>query len=153
MLKIILTGTGLTALTIAIHAIGISLMMKFMIRKYTGHNGLWRPHERNTVFVMTATTLLSLHLLESLFWAGNYLLLHDIEHITNVESAVYFSLVTFTTLGYGDITLSPGLRLLSGIEAMNGIFLFGWSTAMFFAIVQRTWARPSSQSSTDEQSS
>lgn len=47
--------------------------------------------------------------------------------------------VTFTTLGYGDIVLGPEWRLLSGIEAINGIVLFGWSTAFLFAIVQRSW--------------
>ena len=55
------------------------------------------------------------------------------------EAAIYFSFVTFTTLGYGDLTLSDGWRLLSGIEALNGILLDGWSTAVLFAVVQRIW--------------
>ena len=55
------------------------------------------------------------------------------------ETALYFSFVTFTTLGYGDITLSEGWRLLSGIEALNGLLLVGWTTALLFAIVQRGW--------------
>ena len=56
------------------------------------------------------------------------------------EEAVYFSFVTFTTVGFGDVVLTPGVRLLSGIEALNGIILVGWSTALLFAVVQRTMA-------------
>jgi choline-glycine betaine transporter len=59
--------------------------------------------------------------------------------ICSIEEAVYFSFVTFTTLGYGDITLSEGFRVLSGIQALNGIILVGWSTAMIFSVVQHVW--------------
>jgi len=140
MVKIILIGFGLVTATIAIHSVGIFGLMRFLLRKFTGRNGLWRPGERGMVFVVTAITLLALHFLEIILWATNFLVLHHIENITDLETAVYFSLVTFTTLGYGDITLEPGFRILAGIEAMNGVFLFGWSTALFFAVVQRVWS-------------
>ena len=54
---------------------------------------------------------------------------------------IYMSFVTLTTLGYGDITLvAHEWRLLSGIEALNGILLVGWTTALLFLVVQRSWA-------------
>ena len=53
-----------------------------------------------------------------------------------VEAAAYFSTVAFTTLGYGDIILAPPFRLLSAFQAANGLFLFGWSTALVFAVFQ-----------------
>ncbi len=53
-----------------------------------------------------------------------------------LEKAVYFSTVTFTTLGFGDITLGEEWRLLSSFEAANGLLMFGWSTALVFAAVQ-----------------
>ncbi len=59
--------------------------------------------------------------------------------LDSFEEATYFSFVTFTTLGYGDITLAGAWRILSGIEALNGVLLLGWSTALLFAVVQRTW--------------
>jgi hypothetical protein len=57
--------------------------------------------------------------------------------IEHVETALYFSMVTFTTLGYGDITLPSDWRLLSSFEAANGIIMFGWSTAFVAAFIQR----------------
>ncbi len=110
-----------------------------MIRRYAGHDGQWRPRDHWQVFMWTATTLLGLHMVEIVAWALTYLWLPSVAGLETLERSVYFSLVTFTTLGYGDITLQPGPRLLSGIEAMNGIFLFGWSTALFFAVFQRSW--------------
>jgi hypothetical protein len=53
-----------------------------------------------------------------------------------LEKAIYFSTVTFTTLGYGDITLDETWRLLSSFEAANGLLMFGWSTALVFAAVK-----------------
>jgi hypothetical protein len=55
-----------------------------------------------------------------------------------MEPALYFSLVTFTTVGYGDLTLGPDWRLLSGLEAANGFLTFGWSTAYMVELVRRT---------------
>ncbi len=83
--------------------------------------------------------LVVLHTLEILLWAGVYRALVPVGELADLESAVYFSFVTFTTLGYGDITLSEGWRLLSGIQALNGILLVGWSTALMFAVVQKSW--------------
>lgn len=91
------------------------------------------------VLVNTAWVVFVLHSLEIVIWAVAYQALLPISELASFEEAVYFSFVTFTTLGYGDITLSEGWRLLSGIEALNGIILLGWSTAMIFSVVQHIW--------------
>lgn len=52
-------------------------------------------------------------------------------------SAYYHSAVNYTTLGYGDVEMSPSWRLLSPLEAVDGMLMFGASTAMIFAIIQR----------------
>lgn len=66
-------------------------------------------------------------------WAILYVSLGALDRI---DTAVYFSTVTFTTLGYGDITLDDEWRVLSSFQAANGLLMFGWSTALIFAGVQ-----------------
>ena len=72
-------------------------------------------------------------LLEVWAWALLYLALNT---IGSLEEAAYFSMETFSTLGFGDITLAKHWRLLSSFEAANGMLMFGWSTALVFAAVQ-----------------
>lgn len=55
----------------------------------------------------------------------------------DMGTAYYHSAVNFTTLGYGDVLLSPYWRRLGPLEAVNGMLLFGVSTAMIFAIILR----------------
>ena len=55
------------------------------------------------------------------------------------EEALYFSTVTMTTVGYGDLVVARNWRLLAGIQAVNGSFLFGWSTALVFSLVEATY--------------
>ena len=61
--------------------------------------------------------------------------------LPNLETALYFSTVTYTTLGYGDVVLTPPWRVLASLEAANGILLFGWTTAFLFMVVRRIWQR------------
>ena len=77
-------------------------------------------------------------LVEVLLWASAYLLLNAIE---GFEKAVYFSMVTFTTLGYGEIVLDERWRLLASFEAVNGIIMFGWSTALVIFAVQHVYVK------------
>lgn len=70
-------------------------------------------------------------------WAAAYLALNAIQ---GFERALYFSMVTFTTLGYGDIVLDERWHLLASFEAANGIIMFGWSTAIVIAAVQRIYS-------------
>ena len=60
--------------------------------------------------------------------------------LQSLDTAFYFSGVTFTTLGYDDITLSTDWRKLSGLQAIDGILLFGWTTAFLSAVLQRARA-------------
>lgn len=76
-------------------------------------------------------------IIEVWIWATLYLALGA---VGTLEKAVYFSTVTFTTLGYGDIVLDEEWRLLSSFEAANGLLMFGWTTALVFAAVQWVYA-------------
>ena len=75
-------------------------------------------------------------IIEVVLWALAYLQLNAIE---GFEPAVYFSMVTFTTLGYGDIVLHEGWRILASFEAINGIIMGGWTTAIVMWAVTRVY--------------
>lgn len=143
MLKSILVGALLTIATVGIHAAGttwwIQQLHKFGQRKVSQPNA--RPNRWLTprILCSTATVLLLLHILEVTVWAAVYLALPDLPELNDAEQAVYFSTVTFTSLGYGDIVIDGPWRLLSAIQAMTGLLIFGWSTALLFAVVQRLW--------------
>ena len=139
MLRYAVIGAALVVVTVIIHAIGTTSWVRVIWRRYTDENGALRPEKSLQILIGTVLILLFLHTLEIIVWASAYLLLLPSGELGSLEQAVYFSFVTFTTLGYGDITLTQGWRLLSGIEALNGIMLAGWTTAMLFAVVQRTW--------------
>ena len=138
MLRLILIGSALIAITVLIHAIGTSAWVRYLSQKYVTDRH-WSGRQSMLVLVYTALIILALHTLEIVIWAITYKNLVPINELASFEEAVYFSIVTFTSLGYGDVTLSEGWRLLSGIEALNGIILVGWTTAMIFSVVQHIW--------------
>ena len=84
--------------------------------------------------MVAAATLgmLVAHTLEIWGWAVMLLWLGE---FSNLESALYFSVVTFSTLGYGDIVLDHQWRLLGAMASVNGIILFGWTTAVVVAVL------------------
>lgn len=138
MLRLSLIGSALIAITVVVHGIGTTTWVRYLTRTYT-HESFKDGRLATLALVSTALIAFALHALEIVIWAIAYLMLDPINELASFEEAVYFSFVTFTTLGYGDITLSEGWRLLSGIEALNGILLVGWTTAMLFAVVQNVW--------------
>ncbi len=86
------------------------------------------------LFIRLAGWIVFLHLIEIAVWAAFYVWQ---EAMPDFQTAVYFSAVTYTTTGYGDLVLSPEWRLVGAIEALTGILMCGWSTGFFFAIVSR----------------
>lgn len=142
MLVLIVTAFLLIAVTIVIHALGTVSWLRFLVARMTLANGQIRPAKVITVIISTAIVLITLHIIEIFVWALAYILILPDGELQSLESAFYFSAVTFTTLGYGDITLSSDWRLLSGLQAIDGILLIGWTTAFLFAVLQRAWAHP-----------
>ena len=139
MVKYALIGALLVVITVVIHAVGTAAWLRVLGQRYADENGVVRSGKTLHVLISTVIVLLFLLTIEIIVWASAYLALLPAGELASFEEAVYFSFITFTTLGYGDITLSEHWRLLSGIEALNGIMLAGWTTAMLFAVVQKTW--------------
>ena len=86
------------------------------------------------MLVRTAGWIILLHLVEIAIWAFFYAWDHG---MPDLPSAFYFSAVTYTTTGYGDLLLPNEWRLVGGVEALTGILMCGWSAAFFFAVVSR----------------
>ena len=148
MLLNIAIAALLMVVTTGIHAGGMMLAMK--LGQVEGKN--WMPRlQRYRILRISGIVVLMFmaSVLEVLAWALTYLGLNALE---NLERATYFSMVTYTTLGYGDIYLKEDWRLLSSFEAANGIIMFGWTTAIVMAVVHRVYFDEKPSSPRDEDS-
>jgi len=136
MLLNIIVGLIVIGLTVVIQGYGTI----FWVSKYDKERSRLNEEtfkQRGTrLMISTAVFLILIHLVQAALWALVYMLLPGITEFETFEKSMYFSLVTFTTLGYGEITISSANRMLAGLEAINGITLIGWSTAFMFAIFQ-----------------
>ena len=125
----------LMVITTAIHASGMLLVVRMVLPKEEKSASRKRlMHLYSVAGVVLLMFLISV--IEVLAWSLTYLWLGALE---SFEKATYFSMVTFTTLGYGEIVLDEQWRLLASFEAANGIIMFGWTTAIVLAAVQRIY--------------
>ncbi len=87
------------------------------------------------IFLLAVSVLfiLSIHTVKAWAWGVVYVVIGE---FSNIQEALYFSVVTSTTLGYGDLTLSDRWRLLSSFEAMGGLILFSASTAFMLGLMR-----------------
>jgi hypothetical protein len=90
--------------------------------------------------VLTVWMFLAI-VLEAVLWALLYLFNPLITALPDLETAFYFSMVTFTTLGYGDVVLTGQWRMLASIQAANGVIIFGWTTALIFYFIQNIYQK------------
>jgi hypothetical protein len=121
------------ALCVAVHASGLAVALRRLPRHVDPAQPFWRA---TGLFVAVAAWLILLHLVEMTIWAIVY---YRNEAIAGLQNAYYFSAVTYTTTGYGDLVLQEDWRLVGGIEAFTGILMCGWSSGFFFAVVNRMY--------------
>jgi Arc/MetJ family transcription regulator len=134
MLRQLLVGSAVSVCNIAIHA----LVMATVIRaaRIAGERATSRQSLRLvTVMIATVSVLMLAHLTEVLVWSLAYTIVGIAPGGTDL---IYFAFVNYTTLGYGDVIPLERWRLLAPMTAMNGVLLFGWSTAVIFQVLQRT---------------
>jgi hypothetical protein len=134
MLLAWLLSLSVIGVTVVIHSVGLGMLMRRLNARAIEAAGL--RHSFSTVMAATVVAVAVLHGCEAAVWAVVYRL---IGVVPDFETAFYFSFVAFTTVGFGDVTLAPPWRILSAMEAADGMLLFGWSTAFLFAVVQRVW--------------
>ncbi len=136
MLLNIIVGLIIIGLTVIIQGYGTIFWVSKYDKERSRINSDTFKKEGTRLLISTAVFLLFIHLTQAALWALTYMLLPGITEFETFEKSMYFSLVTFTTLGYGEITMASANRILAGLEAINGIMLIGWSTAFMFAIFQ-----------------
>ena len=132
MLTEIGIAIGIVSVCLMIHVAGILLMAQWLLSR--------REHLERTAgsrrFALLIVTLFAaimfLHLIQTSLWAVFY---YTQNLFGDFETALYFSMVSFTTIGYGDVLLPRRWRLLGVIEGFSGVLLCGLSTAFIFAVI------------------
>ena len=127
----------LILLTVVIHVFGLGLINERVVRV------LSRSIDRRRLVplfavVMGAAVLLmtALHAIEGVAWAGAYLFLGA---VSDAKSAMLYSLNAMTTYGHESVSLEPQWQMMGALEALNGMLLFGLTTAFLFAMIQEVW--------------
>jgi hypothetical protein len=137
----LLVATGMVLLTVMMHGAGLMLLIRlFRIELHEEASLHLRAFSARTlVFVLAlALGLFALHGLEIWAYGALYLLLGA---LPDLETAVFFSTITYSTVGYDDQGFRHAWQLVAAIEAINGVILLGWSTAFFVTIMTRLLRR------------
>ncbi|MGH8045917.1 MAG: potassium channel family protein [Chthoniobacterales bacterium] len=122
----------LLALTVFINVAGLTWTMhRLNIAKIGADLRLWSS---SWLLIRLAACVVAIHVVAISIWAGFYVWQGC---LPDFHTSLYFSIITYTTVGYGDVVLTPDWRLLSGVEALTGILMCGLSTGYFFAVVHR----------------
>jgi hypothetical protein len=139
----IVVGSALVIATTLAHGAGTVVAMRVLSR--IGH--VYRTYiGRGLVISLLVLVMFLVSVADAMLWAYAYV---QVGAISDPETAMYFSMVTFTTLGYGDVTLGTDWRLLASFEAANGTIMFGWTTALVVAYMQRMIATLQGQHDAD----
>ncbi|MGY3529083.1 potassium channel family protein [Bradyrhizobium sp. USDA 4452] len=139
----LIVGSTVSAINIVLHSL-FTVMVIRLVRNVAlsspGRFGLLL----SGVMVATALSLMVAHTLEIMVWSLAY---YAMSAAPEGSDLIYFAFVNYTTLGYGDVTPVKAWLLLGPMAAMNGILMFGWSTAVLFEVLQKTIERHGMRSS------
>ena len=132
MIRILFVGAPVMILCLVLQATFVAVCLRRYARFKVPPK--YAPSPINNIGLLAAVMLIVTigSLLQVAIWGGLFLLLGEFDQ---PEKALYYSAVNFSTLGYGDIVMSERWRLLGPLEAMNGILMFGVSTAVMTAAV------------------
>ena len=132
MLRQFLVSIAVSACNIAIHAIVMAAVL-WVVRVADESARSRQSLRLVAVMIATVSVLMAAHIAEVVVWAFAYMTVGAAPPGTDF---VYFAFVNYTTLGYGDVTPIERWQLLGPMTAMNGVLLFGWSTAVIFAVLR-----------------
>lgn len=132
MLRVVVTAAVIVSVCLIVHVVGIMVMAEWLLerRDYFERNATKRHFA--VLIIILFSGVVFLHLVQTALWA----LFYYVQGLFNdFETALYFSMVSFATIGYGDVLLPSKWRLLGVIEGFAGVILVGISTAFIFAVV------------------
>jgi hypothetical protein len=130
----LLVGVVTIVCTVGLHATAGAGAIRLVQREV--RHGFAGTRFRNNVIVISGAVLVALvaHLIQMAAWALVFILCGEFHALA---AAFYQSAMNYTTLGYGDVVMSRHWQLLGPIEAADGMLMFGVSTAILFAVIQR----------------
>jgi hypothetical protein len=132
MLTEVIIAFAIVATCVVIHTMGMLTFAEWMFRQKALIYGTRRMTNHALLLIVVFAVVIFLHLTEAALWAGFYWSQSLFE---NYETSLYFSLISYTTIGFGDVVLPKSWRLLGAVEGVSGVLLCGVSTAFIFAIV------------------
>lgn len=136
MLRQFLIGGLVSVCNIVIHALVMTVVVR--ASQATAQTSASRPNLLLiTVMVATVSVLMVAHTCEVFVWSLAYGL---VDAAPSETKLLYFAFVNYTTLGYGDVVPLERWQLLGPMTAMNGVLMFGWSTAVIFEVLRKTMA-------------
>ena len=133
--SILIAAVILVAVTVLVHAAGFYLVLRTLMKPRAV--ALMESWSVTWLLIRLAWFLILIHAAEITVWALFYLWEGC---LPDAESAFYFSGVTYTSVGYGDLLLSEPWRMLAPVEALTGILMCGLSAALFFAVLTKIHA-------------
>jgi hypothetical protein len=138
MLRQFLVGGAVSVLNIVIHALVMTSIVRVAHATWARSANRFPSLLLIAVMIPTVTIFMVAHALEVFVWSAAYSIVGAAPAGADL---VYFAFVNYTTLGYGDVLPLEHWRLLGPITAMNGMLMFGWSTAVIFEVLRRTLVR------------
>ena len=126
-------GTGLIIVMVIFHVIILMWLAAILKRWEISYQIFDSTFGTMLAFGFSVFIIIGIHTAEAWFWAYIYVALGE---FSGIQDALYFSVATSTTLGYGDVVLSEQWRLLGSFEAMGGLLLFGASTAFLVGLMR-----------------
>lgn len=130
MLVQLVLATVMVVVTVLIHLFGLAIL----IRVLRSHSRILRKLTILPLTLLLAATvgIIAIHTVEIWLYALLYL---QLDAFSNFEQALYFSTVTYATIGYGDLVMPHQWRILGAIEGAGGIIMLGWSTAFVVSLM------------------
>lgn len=130
----LIVSAGMVLGTVIIQIAGLALLIWIMRWRARRIAGFAYVMQQLGVILAVVLGLFVMHAVQIWLYALVYIAIDAFE---SFEAALYFSTSSFTTVGYGEIVMTPPWRIVSAIQSANGFLLLGWSTVFLISVLSR----------------